>query len=1009
MSIAQINQVLSDNDLEIDIHGASEFRDGHFDANFLRPFNIYSDDLLVKAKDTLPRDFKRRSPLKRFLPRQMHRLGSVCHQIATTEAGIRFLKTFLAYLIAYMMCLAPSIRDWLGRHHYMIVVSVILNHPARTIGAQIEGTILTIIGTAVGLGWAVLGLLLSTSTLAASAGYGGILALFIALFVLIMTWIRAFFIRFYQGVLCAGIAVIFTTLVETDSRTVSWSKLRDYAIPWLFGQAIALAINVVIVPDAGARALATALHESLLIMQKSLEPQEQTAMIRRRLAATFVDLSEACRDMRSSLTISRFQPDQVEQLRNRMQAVIRALLSLQMEVHVPDSPSVSDDQSEVNGHCAGNFSASESNTILHLANSSQSDTSHAAQGTRGHQYLDDLQTHTSHLLSSMKEALSNCDAVLMDISGYRHHLGPSSTITSDLGPAQKQLRRTQVAYDILESEILNSMDLPTSPLDDENAVKLLILARYVRKASANVKALLEQVESMQQIPDWPRVHFPSYPIWKAVHRANAQVRHDCGGLTARYYEKTFADIAQLFDKIKSAESKATSEAVEGSQRGDSRLQKTSSARKDKKTDGLPPISTQRKLRYKIWKILYYLQGFESKFAFKVCLVTSLLSVPSYLHQSRAWWDEYEVWWAVVMSWVMMQPRVGGNIQDLLTRSGVAVLGALWSGVGYAAGHGSPYVMGVFAALYMGPMLYQYSLSSHPRSGLAGCLCFTIVSLGLQAQDGAHSPALLATLRGLCFFVGIVVPILASWVLWPFVARHELRVALSSTMIFMSILYQNVVAKYVYFRDGKDPTPEDVVNSETLEGRLREGFVRIRQLLVLTRHELRLRAPFDPLPYSALSHACEQFFDYLITVRQSALFYNPSHIRDEPIAAKQLLSYRRDAAAPVLGNLYILAGALRSQTKVPYYMPSAAAARKRLLLKTDQVEQQIATRAPQANARQHKMWSDVYSFSYHESLTGCVAQLEELEKYTKMIVGQQRFDDEFSEDEEEDGNDEEIRH
>lgn len=41
----------------------------------------------------------------------------------------------------------------------------------------------------------------------------------------------------------------------------------------------------------------------------------------------------------------------------------------------------------------------------------------------------------------------------------------------------------------------------------------------------------------------------------------------------------------------------------------------------------------------------------------------------------------------------------------------------------------------------------------------------------------------------------------------------------------------MVAKYVYFRDGKDPTPEDVVNSETLEGRLREGFVRIRQLLV----------------------------------------------------------------------------------------------------------------------------------------------------------------------------------
>lgn len=35
----------------------------------------------------------------------------------------------------------------------------------------------------------------------------------------------------------------------------------------------------------------------------------------------------------------------------------------------------------------------------------------------------------------------------------------------------------------------------------------------------------------------------------------------------------------------------------------------------------------------------------------------------------------------------------------------------------------------------------------------------------------------------------------------------------------------------------------------------------------------------------------------------------------------------------------------------------------------------------------KTWSDIYSYSYNESLTGCVAQLEALEKYTKIIVGE----------------------
>ncbi|KAG6005084.1 hypothetical protein E4U21_000411 [Claviceps maximensis] len=789
VSIAQINQILSNHDLEVDEYGVSELRDGLFDAIFLESFDIYSDDLLIKAKGTLPREFERHSPLaaKHFLPKQIHQLASLCRRIATTRAGIRLFKTCLAYLIAYIMCLVPSVRTWLGHYHYIIVISVILNHPARTIGAQIEGTVLTITGTAIGLGWASGALFLSTSTLAARAGYGGILALFLALFMLIMAWIRAFFIRFYQGVLCAGIAVMFATLVEANSRSISWGKLRDYAIPWLLGQAIALVINVFVFPDAGARAFATTLHESLHIMQKCLEPKEYSAINRRRLAVMFVKLSEACRDLRISLTISRFRLDQVEQLRNHMQAVIRALLSLQMEVHLLDPSSVSDAREGITDLISADSSFSEKKITFQFEQSRPSCDARPASGHNNH--LEHLRTHTTHLLSSMKEALCRCDAVLMNISGYRQNLGPSLTVSSDLGTARTQLVQGKIAFDLLESDILNSMDLPNSLLHDDHAVKLLIFARHARKATADVEALLDQVESMQRTLDWPRVHLPSYPIWKAVHRTNAQVRHDRGGLTAGYYEKTFADIAQLFDKIKSLESKPVSEAQGNSaQQGDFPLQKTSSALGGK-ASGIS-MSTKRKLRYKIWRTLYYLQGFESKYAFKVCLVTSFLSIPAYLSQSQTWWDKYEVWWAVAMSWTMMHPRVGGNVQDLVTRSGVAIFGAVWGGLGYAAGRGNPYITGVFAALYMAPMLYRYTISSHPRSGLAGCLSFTVVSLGLQVHGGSDSTALLAALKGLSFFVGTAVPLLVNWVLWPFIARHELRVALSSTMIFMSILYRS---------------------------------------------------------------------------------------------------------------------------------------------------------------------------------------------------------------------------
>lgn len=41
----------------------------------------------------------------------------------------------------------------------------------------------------------------------------------------------------------------------------------------------------------------------------------------------------------------------------------------------------------------------------------------------------------------------------------------------------------------------------------------------------------------------------------------------------------------------------------------------------------------------------------------------------------------------------------------------------------------------------------------------------------------------------------------------------------------------IVSRYVYYEEGHEPTQEDIQASEILEGRLREGFVRLRQLLV----------------------------------------------------------------------------------------------------------------------------------------------------------------------------------
>ncbi|OAA74293.1 Brefeldin A-sensitivity protein 4 [Akanthomyces lecanii RCEF 1005] len=982
-SILKLNHLLPRlEDHGADTYGVREVRDGFFDAVFLKAPRLPSQDGLEALKATLPAAFDKHNPLtvKHFLPNQWRELKIVVRCVFSTQTGIKLLKAFVAYFVAYVLCLVPVVRHWLGHQHYIMAVSVIINHPARTVGAQLDGVVFTILGTAFGIAWGAVALLLSTSTLAASAGYGGILALFLVMFVSSIAWVRAFFVRFYQAVLTAGIAIIYTTLSETHRTTIPWPKLRGFAVASLLGQAITFAVNVLICPDAGSRPLAMTLHQSLQLMEEALEsPHTRDPRLRRQLSKSFVDLSEAYRDMAIDSTISRFRPEDVLELRNLMQAVLRALLSMDTETTLFAKPH--------NNTGNGEKNQQECNS-----------------GQNGHaeDLMETLATPTMALVVSMRESLARCDAALLDISGHRKSIGPSADISSDTSTLKIRLVQSIADFDKVESSLLQSGSLPDSAVHDSETVQLFVFARHVREAAATVQRLLDHVGEMQTVPSRPRVRLPSYPLSKAVYRTNAQIRHDRGGVVAGSYEVTFGDIARLLDKIKSRVHNPTARADDDEP--DSRLKPETSNTTGTQTvnvDGKP--KTKTKVRYRVWRGLYRLQGYESKYALKACIVVSLLAVPSYLDQSKWWWDRYEAWWAVAMSWVVMHPRVGGNLQDLLNRSCLAVLGAVWAGAGYAAGGGNPYVMAIFAAVYMVPMLYRYTLSAHPRSGLVGSLSFTVVSLGLLDDFRETSPAIFTACKGLVFFVGTAAPILANWLLWPFVARHELRAALSSFLFFLSVTYRSGLATYVYFEAGGAPTAHDVQRSELLEGRLREGLVRIRQLLVLTRHELRLRAPFDPLPWAALAEACERFLEHLIAVRQSALFYNTGTIRDSPAAAERLLPHRRDAVATVLANLYILAGALRAHRKVPRYLPSAAAARKALLVQSDKVEAELMAQQHDDDggggalreAHTHRKWSDIYRFSYNQSLTGCIVQLEEMEKYTKLIVGEQGFDDQFS--------------
>ena len=254
----QLQHLLRAVDADLNGYGLEESRDGFFDASFYRPLKQNHEDLMKKAAETLPDTFRKKNhplSLRRFMPQQLRETKAFFISITSSRAGIRLLKTFLGFFITYIICLIPASRDWLGKYNYIMVVSAIFNHPGRAIGSQIDGATLTIFGTVAGLGWGSLALYVSTSTATAQSGYGGVLAAFLVIFAATIGWLRCLFIRLYQAVICAGVAIVYMCLADT-SESVGWRKVFDYGIPWILGQAVCLFIAFFFFPDAGSRPLA---------------------------------------------------------------------------------------------------------------------------------------------------------------------------------------------------------------------------------------------------------------------------------------------------------------------------------------------------------------------------------------------------------------------------------------------------------------------------------------------------------------------------------------------------------------------------------------------------------------------------------------------------------------------------------------------------------------------------------------------------------------------------------
>lgn len=267
---------------------------------------------------------------------------------------------------------------------------------------------------------------------------------------------------------------------------------------------------------------------------------------------------------------------------------------------------------------------------------------------------------TTALLVCLRTSLASCDAVLMDMSGYRKYLGPPDAISSNLLDALTKIRKTMIKYDEAENSLMEDPSLPPTYSDHPAVVELFLFVHPIRQAATSAERLLVKVMEMQQRHAGWRIYPPLYPFIKSLQRTNAQVRHDRGGLTAGFYFRSQAQLARTMKGMANVY-KPLPRQTSNRPDTDVKAERTDTIGKydEEEEEAIGPkskVTRKKRFRYRLWMVLHRLQGFETRFALKVAVVTGLLSIPAWLPQSRGWWNENESWWVVVTVWIMMHPR-----------------------------------------------------------------------------------------------------------------------------------------------------------------------------------------------------------------------------------------------------------------------------------------------------------------------------------------------------------------
>ncbi|KAJ1985602.1 hypothetical protein H4R33_003901, partial [Dimargaris cristalligena] len=397
-----------------------------------------------------------------------------------------------------------------------------------------------------------------------------------------------------------------------------------------------------------------------------------------------------------------------------------------------------------------------------------------------------------------------------------------------------------------------------------------------------------------------------------------------------------------------------------------------------------PPSKWASFLYGLWLISQFLKSGAVQYAVKVSLSISVICLPAWFDTSMDFYRTQRVEWIAIVVLIVLSPTIGRTLLMSIYRVVGTVYAVLVSLIGWHMTTGNKYGLFIVSIVFSAPAFYVIIFTPHKGVGYLSSSVYIITVFTLYTNNQGSDNILTLTYKRLwTSLAGIVVALLFNAWLWPRIARVELRHFTALGLDTLGNIYSQLTAKLVihpylnsrnhFFklrleqdnarsdrqegatttrRDSAHHTRDVVLDpgypyidfpppSAALEPydhlqasvtkstrKMQDLLGRSQIMLQESMLEPRLRGPFPAAVYTEILGRLQNILDRFISMSVTTNYISPEVHRALILPFNQ--HGRRDLTAAILINFYALAGALRSKTPLPPYLPSGRAARIRLI-------------------------------------------------------------------------------